>query len=216
MRNSPPQTVTTAMIKIVSIEKQGSRSLLTLESGESLTIAAAALRENHIKEGTEIPYDVLFEIKDSSDRKRARERALYILDARDHSREELYRKLRRNYSEEVCREVCDNLEEAGIIDDSKYAVTLAKYLVINKKMSLRRAKFEMAKRGIEKYTAEEALSEYDDGENERLSDLVERRYSRYLTDKKGFMRVRNALARQGYSFDDIAAVLGEYNLPEDE
>ena len=40
--------------------------------------------------------------------------------------------------------------------------------------------------------------------------MVEKKYARYLVDRKGVQKVKNALVRQGYSYSDINAVLENY------
>ena len=46
---------------------------------------------------------------------------------------------------------------------------------------------------------------------ERLNDfeLINKKYYRYLDDEKGVKKVKNALVRYGYSYEDINAVLNE-------
>ena len=77
---------------------------------------------------------------------RAKERALYILEARDHSYAELYSKLEKNYSEEICFAVCDKMTEIGLINDSLYAKKLAKYYFTVKKYGKYRAFNEMKRK----------------------------------------------------------------------
>lgn len=47
--------------------------------------------------------------------------------------------------------------------------------------------------------------------------IVGRKYAKYLTDAKGVQKVRSALIRQGYGYDDITSVLETYtaDLPDE-
>ena len=76
---------------------------------------------------------------------------------------------------------------------------------------------EMKRTGIAEEFIDEALEPYADDESslERLEKLVEKKYERYLTDEKGVRKVKSALARAGYSYDEINAVLDMYDLDFD-
>lgn len=64
-----------------------------------------------------------------NDVRKARERALYLMESRDHSYSELFDKLEKNYPEDVCFEVCSRLAELGIINDRRYAEKLCRQLL---------------------------------------------------------------------------------------
>ncbi len=141
---------------------------------------------------------------------RAKERALYILEARDHSYAELYSKLEKNYSEEICFAVCDKMTEIGLINDSLYAKKLAKYYFTVKKYGRYRAFNEMKRKGLDISDIEEASEEYLYDLKERIRELIEKKYYKYLGDEKGIMKVKNALVRLGYTYDDINSVMEEF------
>ena len=146
--------------------------------------------------------------------KKARERALYLLTARDYSFAELYKKLAANYDEEICVSVCSEMAERGYINDLGYAERKARELFEVKGFGVYRVKRELTLKGLSNDIIEAALELYEDDEAalERLEELVARKYERYLTDEKGVKRVKSALARLGYSFGDIDAVLELYDL----
>ena len=145
-----------------------------------------------------------------NDYRRARERALYLLDERDYGYVEMYKKLEKNYPEDICYRVLDNLVELHLIDDRRYAAKCAEYFLTRKLWGKFRAREEMRRRGIPVELIDEALSEYEDGAGDRLRELVERKYARKLAEENGFNKVKAALARQGFSFDEINEVLREY------
>lgn len=142
--------------------------------------------------------------------RRARERALYILEGRDCSYTELYEKLSKNYDDGICLAVCDNMVELSLIDDRRYAEKLARHYITVKKYGMYRAKQEMTRKGIPPEMAEEFLEEYEEDTIERITELIEKKYARYLNDEKGIRKVKSALVRMGYSYGDINAVLEEY------
>lgn len=198
-------------MRITNIEKyKGNTYMVSFDEGEPVFLHYEIICEYNLKKDICLPQEALEEILYSSDKRRARERALYLLTYRDHSYKELYQKLKKNYSDEICDEVCDKMEESGLIDDRRYAEKLSREYIVGKKYGEYRARAEMRQKGLDKELIDEALSEYEEDTEERLSELVERKYARYLTDRKGVQKVKAALVRQGYSYSDINAVLDDY------
>ena len=153
-----------------------------------------------------------------NDVRKARERALYLMESRDHSYSELFDKLERNYPEDVCFEVCSKLAELGIINDRRYAEKLCRQLFEIKKLGKYRVRQEMRMKGIPGDIIDETLEEFaeEDDSFARLEELVEKKYERYLVDRKGVEKVKAALARKGYSYGEIREVLDLYDLDFEE
>ncbi len=142
--------------------------------------------------------------------RRARERALYLLDSREYGYAEMFRKLSANYPEDICYEVANDLSRLGLIDDRRYAEKCAEYYLITKQRGKYRARDEMRRRGIPDRLIEEALEKYESGSADRLRELIERKYLKKLSEDGGRQKVKAALARQGFTYDEINGVLGEY------
>ncbi len=141
--------------------------------------------------------------------RRARERALYLLDYRDHCYAEIVTKLLKNYDEEIAYAVADELADKGIIDDERFAESMARRLIEVKHYGLYRARQELRRRGIPKSSIEEVLDGYSEGSIERALELIERRYTRYLVpdDRRELQKLVAALVRQGYSFGEAKAAV---------
>ena len=204
------------MPTITSIEKyKGSTMRVDFDEGEPLFINVDVLNEYHLQKDMTLPESAVLEIVHANDFRRAKERALYLLDERDYSYIELYKKLERNYDEDICLEVCNRLSEIGCINDRRYSERLAEHYCVTKRFGLRRAREEMRKRGISNELITEALYPYEDTVPDRISELIEKKYARYLTDEKGVQKVKAALVCQGYSFSEVNKALSEYEY-EDE
>lgn len=197
---------------------KGSTMCVIFDTDERIYINEKILAEYNLKEGMNVPAEAVEEIVSANDYRRARERALYLLDGRDYSFVELYEKLEKNYSEEICLKVCKYLAELKLIDDRRYAASLARQLFEVKRVGMFKAKQELKRRGLSDIIIEEAVEPYADEEESfsRLEELVERKYERYLTDEKGVKKVKNALLRQGYGYAEINAVLDLYDLDFEE
>lgn len=167
-----------------------------------------------IGKGMEISEEDADRLIYKNDLRRARERALYLMESRDHSYSELFDKLEQNYPEDICFEVCGRLAELGVINDRRYAEKLCRQLFEVKKLGKFRVKQEMRLKGIPGDIIEETLEEFaeEDDSFARLEELVEKKYERYLVDRKGVNKVKNALARKGYSYGEINEVLALYDL----
>ncbi len=188
------------------------------DDGERIYIHEKILAEYHLKEGINVPPEAVEEIVAANDYRRARERALYLLDVRDYSFVELYKKLEKNYDEDICIRVCKNMAELRLINDRRYGESLARQLFEVKRVGMFKAKQELKRRGLSDSIIEAVTEPYADEEESfsRLEELVERKYERYLTDEKGVKKVKNALLRQGYRYAEINAVLDLYDLDFEE
>lgn len=199
-----------SFMKIINLEKyKGKTFQVDFDNGETYFWHFDIICEYHLKEDMDIPDDALEEIISSNEFRKAKERALYLLDYRDYSYTELFEKLEKNYSEDTCYKVLERMVELGTIDDRRYAERLARHYSEVKKFGYYRASVEMNHRGIPREIIDESLSEYEDTVYERLFELINKKYYRYLDDEKGVKKVKNALVRYGYSYEDINAVLNE-------
>ncbi len=198
-------------MKITSIEPFKGKTLkISFESGEPIFINSDIAAEYHLERDIDIPQSGVEDIVRANDARRAKERALYLLDNRDYSYAELFKKLAENYDEDICYEVLNRLAEIGCIDDRRYARYLAEKLCTVKKYGYFKAREEMRLKGLSRDIIEEALADYAEDSSERLLELIDKKYARYLTDEKGVKKVKAALARLGYSFADINAAISEY------
>lgn len=181
-------------------------------------IHSEIIRKYNVAKGMELSEEEADRLIYENDLRRARERALYLMESRDHSYRELFDKLEKNYSEDICFEVCNRLAEIGVINDRRYAEKLCRRLFEVKKLGRYRVRQEMRLKGLGSEIIEETMENFSEEDEpfERLEKLVEQKYERYLTDRKGVEKVKNALARKGYSFGEIKEVLDLYDLDFDD
>lgn len=204
------------MLNIISVEKfKGSTYQVNFDEGEPAFMNSEIIAQYNIKGGVSIPESAWNQVVYANEFRRARERALYLMDYRDHSYIELFKKLEKNYDEDICYDVIDSLVEVGIVDDRRYAENLAQRLMEVKRCGYYKAVQEMRQKGISKELANEILSEYEDTTQERLKDLIESKYARRLEDEDGIKKVKNALVRNGYSYKDVNAALEDYMNEEE-
>ncbi|MDD7185722.1 MAG: RecX family transcriptional regulator [Ruminococcus sp.] len=203
------------IMKITSIKKyKGSSYEVTVDDERKIYLHIDIIHDFHINIGSEFDDEQLEEIIYSSNRRKAYQYSLYLLDYRDYSYRELFKKLLGIYkNEDLCFEVMDKLVKGGMINDRRYAENLARKYIEIKKFGINRARREMYNKGIMGEVAETALEPYSGYAEENISELLEKKYSRYLADpddRKNTEKVKNSLVRLGYSFDDINKSIDNY------
>lgn len=197
-------------MKITSItKKNGTRWQIEVDDEYWAILDAEIIVNQHLKVGSELTEERMEEILRAADFRRARERALYLLDYRDHSRGEIVEKLSRNVDRVIAEEVADKLCELGLIDDGTYAKKLARHFLLTKKYGARRAEFEMRRKGIDGRLAAEAVAEVEPDED-LLEELVLKKYGRYLEDDpdgKGRDKAIRGLMRLGHGYYEAEAAV---------
>ena len=197
-------------MKITSItKKNGTRWQIEVDDEYWAILDAEIIVNQHLKVGVELTEERMEEILRAADFRRARERALYLLDYRDHSRGEIVEKLSRNVDRVIAEEVADKLCELGLIDDGAYAKKLARHFLLTKKYGARRAEFEMRRKGIDGRLAAEAVAEVEPDED-LLEELALKKYGRYLEDDpdgKGRDKAIRGLMRLGHGYYEAEAAV---------
>lgn len=198
-------------MKITRIEpKQKTRYTVYVDGEYWYILDIELIAANGLREGLECDEAFLADILEQAQRRKAKERALYLLEYRRHTRKELVDKLRRSVSPEIAEQTADRMEELGFLNDEEYAEDIAEYLLHQKKLSRRAARYKMEQKGFDRETAEQALDLIDIDPRDQLRELIEQRYAKYLTDQSGVRKVTSALMRLGHSYYDIKDVIAEY------
>lgn len=193
---------------------KGTTYEMELDGERKLYLHIDIITDFSLAKGMKLERGELRKIVYASNFRRAYEYALYRLDYRDYSAEEIFDKLVKTYKNEaLCLEVVKKLARAGIINDKRYAEKLGRRFVEGKKYGYRRAKREMRQKGLDEDLIETVLQQYADLYEENLTELLNAKYSRYLTDssdRKSVEKAKNALVRYGYGYDEINRAVKEY------
>lgn len=193
---------------------KGTTWQMTTESGEKIYLGQRTVEKMNLKKGMELPDSAIDSIKEEDLERKSRERAMYLLSGRDYGFVELYRKLEKNYPKEMCLRTCKLMAEKGLVNDREYAFRLGKQLFEIKKESAVAVRYKLTQKGIPKDIISEVIEYYcedDEAVQNRIKELVEKKYKRNLADEAGLRKVRNALARLGFSYSDINSALKEFD-----
>lgn len=198
------------MLKITSVGKyKGSTYMIEFENAETEFLNVDTVRQFNLKAGASLPLSAWEQIKAEEEYRKAKERALYLLDYKDYSYVELFHKLEKNYSEETCYRVMDKMVELGTINDRRYAAGLARHYIEVKKFGRYKAYQQMKLKGLTKEVIDEALDKYEDGTYDRLRELAEKKIGKYIDADNGMAKLKNYLIRQGYSYDLVKEVVND-------
>jgi regulatory protein len=137
-----------------------------------------------------------------------REAAIRLLARREHSRLELTRKLRqRGWPESMTEATVDALARDNLQSDERFAESYVRQRVA-KAYGPVRIRAELSERGIDDAQATRALAAESPDWLELASRWYERRYGAAPpADLKEKSRRQQALARRGFSFDQIRELL---------
>lgn len=188
---------------ITAVEPRRKQMCALFIDGEYvMNLDAQTLIENRFDVGREIDDDELKDIIEKSNERRAKEKALWLISYRSHSKKELFDKLRRDYDEDSAQKAVDRLEELRLLNDEEFARAYARKLIYGKKLSIRAAEYELLRKGIDKLTAEQTLGELEYDAQSQIIDFINKKY-RNISDEKIRRRAVAALQRKGYGWDDI-------------
>ena len=147
-----------------------------------MNLDARTVIENRFDVGREIDDEELHEIIRLSNERRAKEKALWLISYRDHSKKELTENFARRYAEQ---------------------------LLFSKHNAPRGAVRQLVQKGIDRELAEEIIEEIDFDPYDGIRAVIDRKYKN-INDEKIRRRAVAALQRLGYGWDDIKTVLREY------
>lgn len=185
-------------------------AVCTDEREEPYIIDTNVLSEQGIKAGTEISDEEILRLSRLSANRRAKDKALRLIEFRDHSESELHLKLLREYDGEAAEYAVDKMRELGLIDDARFARNYMTVLIETKKYSKARAARELWAKGIDRQITDMLLSEFETDPSEQIKRIIEKRFTPLPEDEKGVRRMMNYLIRLGYSYGEITSVLKDF------
>ncbi len=182
---------------------------LYIDGEAAVKIDRETFLRSRLQPGDELTDEQLHELILASDTRRAHEKALYLLEHRDHSKRELVEKITRTAaSREAAQAAADRMEELGLVDDENYARRRAKELFLSKQYGPLRVRQELRQKGIAPELVDSLIEEYsqcDDGQLplENIRGVLAKKYPGWQEDERQRRRAFAALQRRGYSYEQI-------------
>ena len=170
------------------------------------------LRQYGIKKDEEIKKENYDEIITKVIPKRAKLRAMHLLEKRPYTERDMRNKLREGmYDQDAIDEAIDYLKSFGYIDDKAYAIQYIDTYTQNR--SVRRLEQDLMKKGISKDVIGEVLAiKRDEGElgdeESMIRNLLEKRgFDPESADSKMIAKTVRFLYQKGFSAETIARVM---------
>lgn len=201
--------------KLAPSKRVEGRWLAFLEDGTILRLGENEVIQFALYAGKELDEAEAAALLESARRSGLKEKALELLSRKPQSRRELERKLREwEAGEEEIAAICGRLEELGYLNDAAYAAQVVRHYSA-KGFGERKLRDELYRRGVPRELWDEALEQAEDPAD-AIDEFVAKKLAGKTPDRKELKKVSDALARRGYSWNDISAALGRYGAECDE
>lgn len=165
------------------------------------------LRKYGLKESMELTDELYCEILNEILIKRARQRALYLLDDYSRTEAQLRKKLNEGfYPDEAIDAAIAYAKEKHYLDDAYYAQEFA--AVRTQKKSRRMVAMEMAARGIDRETIAAAIDGLKTDEKDTICSIIRKKYPDVsMLDNDARNKLLRSLISKGFSYDDCRRAL---------
>lgn len=192
-------------ILVTQIDKLGNGKLrIHFEGKENLIFYYSEIRGCKLEEGQYISSTVYEQLFKEVVGKRAKKRALHLLEQMDRTEQQLREKLAiSEYPSRCIDDAIAYVKSFHYLDDHRYAETFTRYK--KEKLSRQQIKQKLMLKGVSREIVSEAIdSEYDVDESVHIRSLLEKkRFSKETADEGEFRRVYNYLLRRGFRSSDI-------------
>lgn len=190
-------------------EKRKDRYSVFVDGKYAFSLSESALLDSKLASGRELTKDELRSFKQLSADDKLYNNALRYAAMRLRSEWELREYLRRKQAApEAADKVMAKLARIGLVNDGAFARAWVDSRRALKPSSRRKLQQELKAKRIGDDLIREVLSDGDNEEQIALRDMIarKRRQAKYREDPEKLMQY---LARQGFSYDDVKAAVGE-------
>ncbi len=199
----------------ISVQKRNShRRAIYLDGEFAFGVDEEIVARYGLKVGSELADADLLRILQKEETLKAKEVALRSLSVRARSRKEITDRLtRKGFTSDIVSQVADDLEQAGLIDDSEFARAWVRERLRTRPKGRQMLRLELRQKGIDNQTAESAIQEAFADVDETLlaAELLKRRLGRYqgLDKEKIRRRMADFLLRRGFNRETVRQTLAE-------
>lgn len=185
------------------------RVMIRTDEGISFVLYKGEKRRFGLQEQEELSTEEYEEIRNEILIKRARKRAMFLLEKMDRTESQLRDKLRQGfYSEDIIDDAVSYVKSFHYIDDNRYAESYVRCQ--KERKSKRQIQRDLLQKGIKREIIEEALeAEYEpESEEELILKWIEKRhYNIENSDIKEKQKMYQFLMRKGFRSEDILHIL---------
>lgn len=193
------------MITVTEYQKlPGGKLQFSFDNGMTFALYASEARRFRLKEDAGITEEDFRSLLDEVIGKRAKKRAMHLLERMDRTEAQLRQKLEEGGYPQICIDsAIAYVKSYHYVDDYRYACVFVRGS--QEKMSRRQIRMKLMQRGVGVDLIERALQEeYAGDETEQISALlVKRHFIPGKSDEKEFRRTYQYLMRRGFQSGDI-------------
>ncbi len=214
-----------AIITKITTQKQSTeRFNIYLDDGQgekyAFSVDQDVLIKYNLQKGREIDEVEIEEIQYGDLSKKAYNKALEFLSYRMRSTKEVAEHLaKKEYSEVIIQEVIFKLKEYRYVDDLEFAIAYVRTQKQTNGKGPSVLKRELAGKGIDQTSIEQALSEYNG--DDQLQEAIHHaekllKKTNKISSVQLKQKIEQYLMRKGFPFDIISSVLEEVQYEQDE
>lgn len=193
------------MIEIVSVEPRSKgKYRVTFDNGITCLMYRSEMHCYAIREGAQIAEADFKRLLTETLGKRAKKRAMHLLEQMDRTEKQLREKLLLNeYPEECVEAAISYVKQFHYLDDYRYACTYIRYH--GEKMSRRMLEQKLLQKGVSRTLIAAALEEEYAGEEQTmiLEILQKKHYDPEHCEDKEYRRIYQYLMRRGFRGSEI-------------
>lgn len=210
-----PKILRMTICKLTPSKRVEGRWLAFLEDGSILRVGENEVIDFALYAGKELTKEESDQLLDSARRSELKEKTLELLSRKPQYRKELERKLAQWEAGEVeISSICDRMEELGYLDDAAYARRVVRHYSA-KGFGEKKLRDELYRRGVPRALWDEAMTEAEDPAD-AIDAFVAKKLTGKTPDRKELKKVSDALARRGYSWNDISQALRRYGAETED
>ena len=194
--------------KIEAVANTKTRYKVFLDEQFAFVLYKGELSRYHVTVGEDISSDIYQEIREAV-LKRAKLRALHLLNDMGRTEMQLRQKLKQNeYTSDVIEETMKYVKSFGYVNDREYA----RSFILNRKNKKSRKELYMllSQKGLSEEILEEIFEEvYDDNSSkDAIKSLMEKKkFNPETATYQEKQKIFAYLTRKGFSFEDIRQVI---------
>lgn len=194
--------------KIEAVANTKTRYKVFLDEQFAFVLYKGELSRYHVTVGEEIVSEIYQEIQEAV-LKRAKLRALHLLNDMGRTEMQLRQKLKQNeYTSDVIEETMKYVKSFGYVNDKEYA----RSFILNRKNKKSRKELHMllSQKGLSEEILEEIFEEvYDDNSSkEAIKALImKKKFNPEIATYKDKQKMFAYLTRKGFCFEDIRQVI---------
>ena len=198
-------------VTVVSVEplSKGKRRL-HLDNGDVWVLYSGELRTCSLAEGTELSQEQYGQIRREIIGKRAKKRAMHLLEKMDRTEQQLRQKLLEGeYPEDLVEDAINYVKSYHYVDDARYADCYVRLRGASK--SRGKLLVELQQKGVDRELADQVLAQYEDERDEQqmiLELLQKRHYDPQTASLQEQRRMYGYLMRRGFQSSDIYKAIG--------